>query len=142
MRTHDLHPWLFAIAAAALLCGCATSRQAQLERRADRLENDLKGEQSKALSLAPPDQARLDYLTSLRTQLSLANVARGAVPHTIPEDQQPIAWDILDEVYGTLEWNVPLSPSQARPLPAAFAGGKLNLNLAPKPGYSTPGFAN
>lgn len=142
MRTHDLHRWLFAIAAATLLCGCAMSRQAQLERRADRLEDDLKSAQAKALATTPPDRTKLDHLTSIRSQLSLANVARGAVPYTVPEDQQPIAWDILDEVYGTPEWNLPLPASQARPLPAGFAGGKLNLQAAPDPRLKPPGIAN
>lgn len=125
-----------------MLGGCAMSREAQLERKADEVEASLKSEQGKVLASSMSDKpVRLDYLTSLRNQLSLANVARGAVPYTVPEDKRPLAWDILDEVYGTLEWNIPLAPSQARPMPAAFANGALNLNAATPPTGAPPGIA-
>ena len=115
------------------------SREAQLERKADQVEASLKSEQTMVLSSSMTDKpARLDYLTSLRNQLSLANVARGAVPYTVPENKRPLAWDILDEVYGTLEWNIPLAPSQARPMPTAFANGVLNLNAATTTAPGTP----
>ncbi|MGH7130570.1 MAG: hypothetical protein ACREJO_01300 [Phycisphaerales bacterium] len=127
------------VLAAALLGGCAMSREAQLERKADQVESSLKTEQGKVLASSMVDKpARLDYLTSLRNQLSLANVARGAVPYTVPEDKRPLAWDILDEVYGTLEWNIPLAPSQSRPMPAAFANGVLNLNTGIPAAPGTP----
>lgn len=122
------------IVALALLSGCAVTREQQLARKAEKVESSLKTEQRRLLALdaaAAERQWRLEHLSSLRYTLSAANVARGAVPYIVEEPQRPMAWDVLDEVYGTIDWNIPLGPGDPkRPLPSQFSGGKLNLTPA------------
>lgn len=123
-----------ALAAAPFVLGaCALSRQAQLERKSEKVEGELRDEQRRVLSVMPPAtperEARLDHLTNLRATLSMANVALGAVPWTIPDPQRGTAYDVLDEVYETIRWNIPLGPEDAkRPMPAEFRSGRLDLN--------------
>lgn len=122
------------IVAAAVLAasgaGCATSRVDQLHRKADRVEAELKSEQKKVLAMSPGDRAaRLDRLTQLRATLSAANIGLGSVPHLVEPGKRDLAYDVLDEVYNTIEWNIPLGPGDPqRPLPAQFSGGVLKLN--------------
>jgi hypothetical protein len=116
--------------ACLVLVGCATGRLAKLERKADRVESALLREQRKVVASAETNrQARLDHLTQLRATLSAANVGRGIVPHAIPPEQRDVAYDVLDEVYDTIEWNIPLGPgdAQMRALPSQFQGGVLRL---------------
>ncbi len=111
--------------------GCAMSREQQLARKADKVESALKTEQRRVLtlpSLDPQRDARLDHLTTLRTTLSAANIARGSITHFLPPEQRPTAYDVLDEAYETIEWNIPLGPGERlRPMPAGFANGTLNI---------------
>ncbi|MFO0830767.1 MAG: hypothetical protein U0637_02875 [Phycisphaerales bacterium] len=115
-----------------LLAGCSTGRLARLERKADRIEDSLRSEQKRVLALGPGDPgraARLDYLSQLRGSLSAANVARGTVPYIIEEPQRPIAYDVLEEVYSTIEWNIPLGPNDParKAMPSQFSGNSLQL---------------
>ncbi len=118
----------------AVLTGCAASREELLERKAEKVEGSLLKEQRRVLSLpaTDPDRSlRLDRLSELRITLSAANVGRGAVPYVIEKDKRELAWDVLDEVYATIEWNIPLGPAdRARPLPSGFTGGRLNLDVS------------
>jgi hypothetical protein len=111
--------------------GCAMSREQQLARKADVVESSLKAEQRRVLKLPPLDpqrDSRLSHLTTLRTTLSAANIARGSVAHFLPPEQRPTAYDVLDEAYDTIEWNIPLGPGERlRPMPAGFANGTLNI---------------
>lgn len=118
------------LAGLMLLGGCAASRVDQLHRKADRVEASLKGEQRRILSLDTADRAqRLDHLSSLRATLSAANVGLGAVPHLVEPSQRDVAYDVLEEVYDTIEWNIPLGPGdRQRPLPSRFSNGVLKLN--------------
>ncbi|GJM20070.1 MAG: hypothetical protein DHS20C14_22830 [Phycisphaeraceae bacterium] len=115
-----------------LLPGCAITRHGELKRVSRRVESRLQDEQSTALrtrfdSRLARDQ-RLDHLTSLRYTLSAANVGLATVPRLVPEPQRPMAYDVLEEVYSTIDWNIPLGPGDAlRPLPDAFSGGVLDL---------------
>jgi hypothetical protein len=51
------------------------------------------------------------------------------VPHTVPADKRDIAYDVLDEAYDTIQWNIPLGPrDQKRVLPRGFENGTLKLD--------------
>ena len=120
-----------AVSCAALVCaGCATSHLDQLHSKAGRIEASLRREQAKVLEggyAAESRQQRLDHLTELRASLSAANVGLGAV-RFLPEEDRESGYDVLDEVYGTIEWNIPLSPSETpRKFPPQFTGGQLRL---------------
>jgi len=120
------------VAVALAMTACATSREMALRRKADRVETQLKTEQKRVLSLPAEDAtrpARLTHLDELRTTLSAANVALGTVSDYVPSAYRGTAYDVLDEVYGTIEWNIPLGPTDLRrPLPRQFQGGVLRLN--------------
>jgi len=133
-------PWVMAAIAALALGGCATSRVDQLHRRADEVKAELMSEQRKALALSATERSqRLDHLSSLRATLSAANVGLGAVPHLVEPGKRDIAYDVLEEVYDTIEWNIPLGPGDMlRPLPSEFSGGTLNLDNVRRGG---PGIA-
>lgn len=91
-----------ALTGTLLLTGCA-SRYDQLRAKSDRVEAALVAERSKVAAAAPPDgSARLSHLSDLRATLSAANIGLGATRY-IPKDQRDVAYDILDEVYGTIE---------------------------------------
>lgn len=126
--TTHLLPLLLALS----LAGCAFTRYDQLERKSDRVESSLKKEQSRVLKLSPDDaerSARLDHLSQLRLTLSAANIGLGAVPRVIPEDKRDIAYDVLEEAYDTIDWNIPLGPGDSkRSLPNRFGGGVLKLD--------------
>lgn len=116
------------LAAAALLTGCA-SRYDQLRAKSGRVESALVAERTKVAAAESPDRsARLSHLSDLRATLSAANVGLGATRY-IPSEQRDVAYDILDEVFGTIEWNIPLGPSdKKKPLPSSFnADGTLRL---------------
>jgi hypothetical protein len=118
------------------LVGCAQSRAQQLRSKSDRVASQLQGEQRRVLALTGEStrQARLDHLTQLRATLSAANIGLGTVPYLLQEPERPVAYDVLDEVYETIAWNIPLGPDQPqKSLPSAFAGGTLNLNNAVPP---------
>jgi hypothetical protein len=121
-----------AILAAVLipLAGCAVSREDQLRRTADRLESKLGAEQARVLALPPTDAeraARLDNLTGLRSTLSGAKISVGAVSGFVPEQYRGMAYDTIDEVFSTIDWNIPLGPGdQKRGLPNAFSASGLN----------------
>ncbi len=108
--------------------GCATTRLDQLRNKADRVETALKAEQSKVLSQSDRErQQRLTHLSTLRGTLSAANVGLGAARY-LPEEDRELAYDVLDEVYGTIDWNIPLGSGQPlRPLPSQFSNGVLKL---------------
>lgn len=127
-----------------MLTGCATSRIDQLHRKADKVESNLKAEQKRVLAMNAADQsARLDHLTGLRATLSAANVGLGAVPHLVDVSQRDVAYDVIEEVYDTIDWNIPMGPSDAkRALPAQFQSGVLRLdqlgtNQPPRPANIT-----
>lgn len=114
------------------LTACASSREMMLRRKADRVETQLKSEQKRVLAMPTEDSsrpARLSHLDELRTTLSAANVALGTVSDYVPSPYRGTAYDVLDEVYGTIEWNIPLGPTEMRrALPRQFQGGVLKLN--------------
>ena len=123
--------------ALASLGGCALSRAEKLERKADTIESRLVNERDKAVSNRVADaaasSAKLNHLTTLRGTLSIANGALAAVPYVFKEPEQNLAYDVLDEVYGTIDWNIPLLPGDQtmKAMPASFSNGRINLT-APK----------
>ncbi len=131
-----MHPWrsvMTVMAIGTLLAGCSTSPLARLERKADRIEGSLMSEKKRVLSMSagePGRAARLDYLSQLRGTLSAANVARATVPYVVEEAQRPIAYNVLDEVYSTIEWNIPLGPNDParKMMPSSFSGNTLRLD--------------
>ncbi len=137
MRTLSL------IGLALLLSGCAVSRHQELKRMSGRVAKTLRNEQSLALDAeyanALDRESRLDHLTALRTTLSAANIGLASVPRVVPEPQRPLAYDVLEEVYTTIDWNIPLGPGDTlRSLPDAFSGGVLDVSRLADP-TRTPG---
>jgi hypothetical protein len=106
------------------------SRADKLEAKSERVEKALLTEQRRIIETQDAErQARLDHLTQLRTLLSAANISLGVVPHTVPADKRDIAYDVLDEAYDTIQWNIPLGPrDQKRVLPRGFENGTLKLD--------------
>lgn len=132
MARMGLVVWLMVVGALAWLPACASSREMQLRRKADRVETQLRAEQKRVLAMPGEDAARgarLAHLDELRTSLSAANVALGTVSDYVPSTYRGTAYDVLDEVYGTIEWNIPLGPGQAkRAMPRQFQGGALRFD--------------
>ncbi|MBL8887204.1 MAG: hypothetical protein JNK16_11120 [Phycisphaerales bacterium] len=110
---------------------CA-SRYDQLKAESARVETALTKEQALVLNTdkSPADrQQRLDYLSQLRTTLSAANIGLSTIKYVVPAEQQPIAYDVLDEVYGTIKWNIPLGPNDPKKqLPPLFKNNTLNIS--------------
>lgn len=125
--------WIMTLACAVVvLPGCAVSRHQEVKALSRRVEGRLKQEQAVALAGSPATpqlrQQKLEHLSGLRLTLSAANVALGTVPRMVPEPQRPVAYDVLEEVYATIDWNIPLLPGEGlRGMPAGFDGGVLNL---------------
>ena len=120
------------IAMAAALGGCSVTRYGQLKAKASDVESELKSEQRRVVAMsasAADKDARLDHLTGLRGMLSAANIGLSATRYAIPEDNRDLAYDVLEEAYGTIEWNIPLGPSEPkRAMPARFNNGALRLD--------------
>jgi hypothetical protein len=131
-RTRTLVLTLALFAAAFGLGGCSVSRYAQLKEKSGEVESSLRSEQRRVVALPagePERAARLDHLTGLRAMLSAANIGLGATRYAVPEDKKDLAYDVLDEAYGTIEWNIPLGPSEPkRAMPSRFSGGVLKLD--------------
>jgi hypothetical protein len=120
---------LILLALTVTLTGCA-SRYDQLRTKSGRVESALVAERTKVSAADAADRsARLSHLSDLRATLSAANVGLGATRY-IPKEQREVAYDILDEVYGTIEWNIPLGPAdKKKSLPSSFApDGTLRLS--------------
>jgi hypothetical protein len=119
---------LILLALTVTLTGCA-SRYDQLRTKSGRVESALVAERTKVSATDATDRsARLSHLSDLRATLSAANVGLGATRY-IPKEQREVAYDILDEVYGTIEWNIPLGPTdKKKSLPSSFSpDGTLRL---------------
>lgn len=117
--------------ATAVLPGCAVSRYAQLQKKSDKVESSLKSEQKRVLSLNtdPTRQSRLDHLSDLRLSLSAADIGLSTVKYAVPAEEQDLAYDVIEQVYDTIDWNIPLGPAESkRPMPTQFSNGRLNLN--------------
>jgi len=120
------------VAAAAALGGCSVTRYGELRNKASDVESELKSEQRRVVAMAPGEgekDARLDHLTGLRAMLSATNIGLSATRYAIPEEKRDLAYDVLEEAYGTIEWNIPLGPSEPkRAMPARFKNGALKLD--------------
>ncbi|HYD01941.1 MAG TPA: hypothetical protein VEB22_12005 [Phycisphaerales bacterium] len=116
--------------------GCAVSRHDQVREASREVQGVLDDQLKAALAAEPPArQARVERLTSIKYQLSAANVALGAVPHVLrmPAERET-AYTFLEEVYSTLSWNARLPvEAAARPLPVNPLPGKLHF-ADPPPG--------
>jgi len=114
-----------------LLAACAT-RYDELKSESYRVETALTKEQALVLNTdksAADRQQRLDYLSQLRTTLSAANIGLSTVKYVVPADKQPLAYDVIQEVYGTIKWNIPLGPSDPKKqLPQLFKNNQLNIS--------------
>lgn len=119
------------LACTIVLASCA-SRYDQLKAESARVETALVKEQRLVLDSdkdANDRQQRLDYLSQLRTTLSAANIGLSTIKYVVPADKQPIAYDVLDEVYGTIKWNIPLGPNDPKKqLPQLFKNNQLNIS--------------
>lgn len=119
---------------ALLLPACTLSRAEQLARKADKVESKLISERDRVIALAednhPEAAARSQHVQTLHFTLRAANIARISVPYAIPEDKRPLAYDVLEETYDTIDWNIPLMPGSPmyRSLPERFEDGRLMLN--------------
>lgn len=108
------------------------NRRDQLRDKSERIARKLGEEQQRVVAMDQLEStraARLDHLTQLRASLSAANIALGAVPRFLRDAEQQTAFDVLDEVYNTIDWNIPLGPSEPRrPMPREFSTGVLKLD--------------
>jgi hypothetical protein len=135
-------------AAFMLLGGCKTTRQQDLRDLSRSVGEQLKGEQGRALALAPADPVRgprLSQLDTMRYTWSAANIALSSAPRFFDGPERELAFDVLEEVYGAIEWNLPKGPGDpgARLLPAGFVGNRLDLSvpspLSPVVPFTGPG---
>ena len=114
------------------LLGCAQSRHDQLRGISSRVEKELRTEQREVLAMTGSEQLRsqrLDHLGSLRNTHAAADIALASVPRLLDGDNRLMAYDILEEVYGVIEWNIPLLPGEGtKPLPNAFSSNGLDFN--------------
>ncbi len=155
------------------LGGCRSAERERtsvesLRYRAERVESNLLHARDKALSSGGIQSgAQIGHLTTLRLALSAANISLASVEtELVKPEHRAIAYSVLEEAYGTIDWNIPILPGQGqRALPGLFApqSGGLNFNairqgltpqsftspgvlpeqLGASPNYplSTPGFA-
>lgn len=127
------------------LSGCSQTRAQKLASKADDVSDALVAERDRVLELAPGAERsdRLDHLKSLQMQLRAANISRAAAPRLLEADQVDMAYDVLEEVYGTIDWNIPLGASDpsAKSLPAAFGATGLNFSSLKSTTPATPGIA-
>jgi hypothetical protein len=97
----------------ATLVGCSSpNRIDELRDRSRGVERFLE-DQLETANITPANlrPARFEQLTGLRRQLSVANVAIGAVPLLGLSDQEKnSAYDVLDEYLGNIRWNAALPP--------------------------------
>ncbi|MCU0688306.1 MAG: hypothetical protein MUE97_00975 [Phycisphaerales bacterium] len=92
-----------------------------LQARETAVYKDSEGERS----------ASLKHLSTLRFVLSAANISLIAVDSqlTKPEHRQ-VAYAVLDETLGTIEWNIPILPgSGQRGFPSLFTPQSSGLNF-------------
>lgn len=111
--------------------GCTQSRVEQLRARSTRVESALRKEQQRVLTSISDGtrQGRLDRLSELRLTLSAANIGLATVPVVVPLEKRDIAYNVLEEAYGTIEWNIPLGPGERpKALPVQFQDGVLRLD--------------
>lgn len=117
--------------ALVLASGCSSpNRVDELRDRSRGVERFLEDQLESASMASKSDiPARYEQLTGLRRQLSVANVAIGAVPLLGLSDQEKnTAYDVLDEYLGNIRWNASLPPDATpKSLPQSPILGKLNL---------------
>lgn len=115
-----------------VLGGCSQSRAQKLAARASDVEDSLLEERDRVLTMSQGVErsARLDHLSSLNLQLRAANISRAAAPMLLEGQQVDMAYDVLDEVYGTIDWNIPLARDdvQAKALPSLFERTGLDFD--------------
>ncbi|MFO0856839.1 MAG: hypothetical protein U0640_05705 [Phycisphaerales bacterium] len=112
------------------LGGCQVTRLQKLHAKSDKVERNLVKERDRVLKTDKSDerQPRLAHLSSLHGTLSLTNVALGTIPLIVPADQRDVAYDVIDEAYDTIDWNIPLGPNDAKkPMPMQLQGSALRL---------------
>lgn len=112
--------------------GCTQTRAQKLADRAEKVEDSLTRERDKVLEMAPGAErsARMDHLRNLNLQLRAANISRAAAPRLLDAPDVETAYDVLEEVYGTIGWNIPLEPGDtaAKPLPSLFGPAGLDFS--------------
>jgi hypothetical protein len=115
----------------ALAGGCATSRYDQLRSKSARIDSALLRERDKAVALpadSPQRRQRIEHLSKLRNELSAVNVGLTGVRRAMPDNMRDIAYDVLEQAYDTINWNIPLGPGDIlKPMPNQFSGGVLKL---------------
>jgi hypothetical protein len=121
------------IVAICSMGGCSKSKLDMVRDKADTVESNLKGEQKRVLKLRPDvadRRARLDHLNEMQFSLRAANIGLAAIPW-MPfeaEKDRELALDVMDEVYDTIDWNIPLGPDDPkRAFPTQWTGNALKL---------------
>lgn len=121
---------LAVLAVVGLLTGCSVSRKQELQRLSNRVEKDLKAEREAVLdrpSTDPERGTRLGHLTNLKTTHALADVGLSSASRVLQGNDLELAYDVLEEVYGVIDWNIPLLPSESKPLPTMFGPSGLDF---------------
>jgi hypothetical protein len=131
-----LTTWSLCIAMAA--CASAPERTGELtvsdlRDRARHVERQLLAQRDRAMADTATARARLAPLTNLRLALSVANVSLAAVEtELVKPEHRSVAYSVMDEVYGTIDWNIPLAgvagSEQLRTMPTLFAPTGLNFS--------------
>jgi hypothetical protein len=106
------------------------TRADQLRAKAGRVGDELTSEKRRVLESPPGAERdqRLDRLTGLRTALSATNISLGAVPRLVAPENRDIAYDLIEEAYETIRWNIPLGPNEPqRPMPARLLPAQPGL---------------
>ncbi|HLO42426.1 MAG TPA: hypothetical protein VK176_15495 [Phycisphaerales bacterium] len=118
------------LSAMCMLGACAVSREDRLRAKADRIGDKLTDEREQVIEKAEFAEARdqqLAHLTTLRTTLSAVNIGLGSTRY-LPEQDRELAYDVIEEAYDTIEWNIPyVSLGMQKPMPAQFQNGVLRL---------------
>lgn len=115
----------------AMLGGCAASRYDQLRSKSAKIDTALTRERDRAVALpaeSPVRAQRIEHLSRLRNELSAVNLGLTGVRRAMPDDMRDVAYDVLEQAYDTINWNIPLGPGDAlKPMPSQFSGGVLKL---------------
>lgn len=133
------------------LGGCRSAERERtsvesLRYRSERVERNLLHARDKSLSSGGIQSGvQIGHLTTLRLALSAANISLAAVEtELVKPEHRAVAYSVLDEAYGTIDWNIPILPGQGqRALPGLFApqSGGLNFN-AIRQGLTPQSFAS
>jgi hypothetical protein len=132
------------VLAVVMVCGtfglgaCATKPTegyslGSLRQRSSSVERKLLSARDFAVDTLPADErgASIKHLSTLRFVLSAANISLIAVDSQLTKSEhRQVAYAVLDETLGTIEWNIPILPGKGqRGFPSLFSPQTSGLNF-------------